>query len=272
MSKSEADRAAEGIRTAIRAGTFVAVAREEPKEAVQAVAEGLTFAQFADYWKTLKGYQLVRPEDNDSRIKTISNFVLPSGERFGDKDIRKITSRDIENFRAARKAAGLSTVTTNHDLKLLRKMWNWGIRVKLEAEAADPPQDVPVYGLSGTPFRVGGVAFISIEKETPRNERFSNIGDEERLLALADPRMRAFITTMLDTCTRPGELRTLQWAAVDLERRVVKLKAAGRGQRAKTKTQVGRTVPLSARAVALMELRQYLPDGERMPETAYVWQ
>lgn len=128
-----------------------------------------------------------------------------------------------------------------------------------------------MHGLSGTPFRVGGVAFIGIEKETPRNERFSNIGDEERLLALADPRMRAFITTMLDTCTRPGELRTLQWTAVDLERRIVKLKAAGRGQRAKTKTQVGSTVPLSARAVALLELRHHLPDGDRMPDTSYVF-
>jgi hypothetical protein len=40
LSKSEADRAAEEIRTAIRAGTFVAVAPEEPKETVKAVAEG----------------------------------------------------------------------------------------------------------------------------------------------------------------------------------------------------------------------------------------
>jgi len=42
--------------------------------------------------------------------------------------LSSIATEDIDAFRPARKAEGLSAVTVNHDLKLLRKMLNWGIR------------------------------------------------------------------------------------------------------------------------------------------------
>lgn len=38
--------------------------------------------------------------------------------------LNAVTTDDIEAFRDARKAEGLSPVTVNHDLKLLRKMFN----------------------------------------------------------------------------------------------------------------------------------------------------
>ncbi len=266
LAKSEAERQAEKIRIAIRDGNFNKdAAVVEPK-----LATVLTFEQFAEHWKREKGCQLVRPEDNDYRIRTICEFRLADGRRFGDLDVRTITSSNIEMYRKARKAAGLSVVTVNHDLKLLRKMWNWGIRVKLEAERQkqEHPElaiEIPVYGLTGTPFRVAGVACISLEKETPRAVRFSSADDEDRLLALADPRMEAFITTMLDTCCRPGELRSLQWREVNLKSRTMFVLPG------KSKTGVGRKVRLSARVTALLELRQFLPDGERMPSTGYVF-
>src|SRR5688572_25715268 len=153
LAKSEAEREAEKIRIAIRDGNFnKEAAVVEPK-----LATVLTFEQFAEHWKRERGCQLVRPEDNDYRIRTICEFRLADGRRFGDLDVRTITSSNIEMYRKARKAAGLSVVTVNHDLKLLRKMWNWGIRVKLEAERQkqEHPElaiEIPVYGLTGTPF------------------------------------------------------------------------------------------------------------------------
>ena len=102
-------------------------------------------------------------------------------------------------------------------------MWNWGIRARVEAECGG--HAMPVYGLTGTPFRVGGVSFISLEKETPRNERFTSHEDEERLLALADARMKAFIVTMLDTACRPGELQSLQWRQVNLKGKLATVSA-----------------------------------------------
>jgi hypothetical protein len=60
----------------------------------------------------------------------MSTFVLPGPIpiAFGDKAVSSITMDDVEAFRAARKAEGLSAVTVNHDLKLLRKMLDWGVR------------------------------------------------------------------------------------------------------------------------------------------------
>ena len=260
LSKGEAERTAEEIRIAIRNGTFGAVVEKEEKPQAD---DGLTFEHWAEHWKKEKGYQLVRPEDNDSRIKTISNHRLPSGERFGDRDVLKITSTDIEHLRTARRAAGRSVVTINHDLKLLRKMWNWGIRARVEAECGG--HAAQVYGLTSTPFRVGGITLISLEKETPRNERFTSDEDEERLLALADARMKAFIVTMLDTACRPGELKSLQWRQVNLKGKLMTVLPG------KCKTKVGRRVRLTARVVELLEARRCLPDGERMPPDAYVF-
>ena len=265
LAKSEADRAAEEIRITIRKGSWSAVENQRADESpsVATTQAALTFEGFAEYWKRLKRCQLVRPEDNNSRINTIRAFTFVAGERFGALPMNQITADHIEQFRAARKMAGLSVVTQNHDLKLMRKMWNWGIRARREAERNG--QQIPSYALTSTPFRDGGVALISLEKETPRAKRFSSEQDEDRLLALADARMRAFITTMLDTCCRPGELRSLQWREVDLKGKELTILAG------KSKTGVGGQVPLSARVVALLEMRQYLPDGKPMPENAYVF-
>ena len=208
-------------------------------------------------YRGLLSYQLVRAQDNNYRIKRIADFVLPDGRRFGSLDVTNITAGNIKAFAHARNAAGLSAVTVNHDLKLLRKMFNWGI-VERRIERS--------------PFKIGTQTIIKLEKETPREFRFArSIEDEERILALADARMRAFITTMLDTCCRPGELRRLQWRDVDLERRVIKLAAAGSGRTAQTKTKVGRTLPLSSRVVALLQMRQHLPDGQKMPGDRFVF-
>ena len=63
--------------------------------------------------------------------------------------LSSITTEDIGAFRPARKAEGLSAVTVNHDLKLLRKMLNWGIRRGY---------------LQRTPFKVGTESAIALQR------------------------------------------------------------------------------------------------------------
>ena len=58
-------------------------------------------------------------------------------------------------------------MTVNHDLKLLRKMFNWGIRKGY---------------LERTPFKIGTEPAITLEKEIPRARRFEHEDDEQKLL------------------------------------------------------------------------------------------
>jgi Phage integrase SAM-like domain len=74
---------------------------------------------------------------------------------FGQKALTALTTDDIEVFRDARESAGLSPVTVNHDLKLLRKMFNWAIRKGY---------------MERSPFKIGTEAAITEGRELRKEE------------------------------------------------------------------------------------------------------
>ena len=153
---------------------------------------------------------------------------------------------------SAGKAEGLSPVTVNHDLKLLRKMFNWGLRKGY---------------VESSPFMVRGLSAISLDPEIPRDRRFESDEDEQRLLdAAAKPHLRAVIIALLDTACRVGEILSLQWRDVNLGRREVTVQAA------KAKTRTGRIVPISSRLMAVLEMRRLDPAGNLFPPEAYVFE
>src|SRR5207245_9305084 len=97
LTKAEAEVEAEGLRTAIRAGEFQA-AQERAQQSKPQQSAPMTFRQFADDWRARRGYQLVRPGDNDSRLKLISGFLLPAIQppmTFREKPVADITTGDI---------------------------------------------------------------------------------------------------------------------------------------------------------------------------------
>ncbi len=247
-TRGEARLAADKIRQLIRAGTF------QTDDAAAAEARGeLTFTQFAALWKEAAGKFLVRPRENDYRLGLIEEFVLPGSDppiTIGNKLASAITVGDIEAFRAWRRTQGLSTVTVNHDLKLLRKMFNWGIRTGY---------------LEATPFKRASVTTIHLEREIPRSRRFHSEEDEQKLLQAASPHLHAVIVAMLETACRPGEILSLQWADVNLERGELTIRAA------KSKTRTERTLPISARLRAVLEMRRTDPTGEEHGPDAYVF-
>jgi integrase len=245
-SKSEAQAEADRIRTMIRNGAFraaVSVATDTP----------LTFAQFAGVWKEQRGVHLVRPRDNEYRLDKITAFVLPGTMptlTFGEKALKDITTNDIEAFRDARKAAGLSAVTVNHDLKLLRKMFNWAIRKSY---------------VERTPFKIATVSAITLDREIPRSKRFEEEGDEQKLLDGADPHLRGVLIALLDTACRVGEVLSLQWKNVNIERREIVIEAV------KSKTRTARIVPISKRLMGILEMRRHDPSGQLHRADAYVF-
>lgn len=247
-SKTEAIAEAERIRTAIRNGTF------RPAPALTPLlAPVLTFRAFAEVWKVRRGCQLASAKDDVYRLATICAFVLPGTEpplTFGDTPLDVITLDNIEAFRDARKGNGLSAVSINHDLRLLRKMFNWGIRKGYVTQ---------------TPFKIGSECAISLEREIPRNKRLQNADDEQRLLDAANPHLRGVITAMLDTACRPGEILSLQWRDVSLERHELTIRAE------KEKTRRERIIPISTRLRAILEMRRLDRAGREFPADAYVF-
>jgi integrase len=250
-NKTDAETEAERLRTAIREGRF---RRElvETEHVLDSFQGEITFRQFSSDWKAKRGAELVNRRDNDYRLAKITAFILPEPPPtiFGDKPLSAITAEDIEAFRTARKAEGVSAVTVNHDLKLLRKMFNWGIRKGY---------------LKRTPFKVESVNVISLEREIPRHWRFESEEDEQKLLDAANPHLRAFLIAMLDTAARPGELLSLQWKDVNLERHELVFRAE------KTKTRTERIVPISTRLLGTLEMRKLDPAGDPLPQHAYVF-
>jgi hypothetical protein len=146
---------------------------------------------FAEIWKAQRGSQLVQPRDNEHRLSTIGAFIVPGrgAQAFGDLPLDQIRTGDIEAFQDARRAKGLSAYTVNDDLKLLRKMFNWGIRKGY---------------LERTPFKIGTEPAIKLDKEIPRDRRFQAEDDEQRLLNAAEPHLRAVVVALLDTACRLG--------------------------------------------------------------------
>ena len=144
---------------------------------------------------------------------------------FRQEPLTSITTDDVEAYRDHRKSQRLSTVTVNHDLRLLRKMFNWGIRKGY---------------LERTPFKIGTEPAIRLEREIPRNRRFEGDDDEQKLLAAANPHLRAVIVAMLDTACRPGEIFNLKVRDVSVTRRELTIRAATE------KTRRERVLPISS--------------------------
>lgn len=248
-SKTEAEAEADRIRTHIREGAFkVPVAMTDARHVQSDV---MTLTAFAAIWAEKRGKDLVRPRDNDYRLRKIKAFAIAGQETtLGDKLLSAITTEDIEAFRDSRVAEGRSAVTVNHDLKLMRKMLNWGIRKGLIAKS---------------PFKVGTEAAISLQKEIPRDWRFESEADEQKLLDAANPHLRAIILALLDTGCRLGELLSLQWRDVSLGKREISIRAE------KAKTRTSRIVPISARLLATLEMRKLDPQGQEFGSEMYVF-
>lgn len=251
-TRTEAEALADRLRLEIRTGRF---GREDEAQAallkVPAGPRPKTLRELSDRWTDSHGKKLASRKLDVYRFRTINGFVLPgpTGEVLGAKPADSVTLLDVESFRDWRKDKGLSAVAVNHDLRLLRKMYNWAIRKGL---------------VTRTPFKIGSEPAIQLEREIPRNKRLSE-DEEQRLLSVAEPLLRDVVVAILETACRPGELRSLQWRDVSLERRELVVRAT------KSKTRTERLVPLSVRLLGVLEMRRHGPDGRVVDPDAYVF-
>jgi integrase len=156
------------------------------------------------------------------------------------RSLASIRGADIAAYRDERLEAGKSPITVNNELIVISHLFNtarreWGM------ESLQNP-----------------VSNVRKPKLPPGRDRRLAGDEEQRLLEHSEYPMHELIVLALETGMRQGELMALTWPGVDLKRRIVTL--------ADTKTGEGRSVPLSKRAVKIIESLPRRLDGKLFPE------
>ena len=253
-SKTEAVAEAEKIRTAIREGTFglpVEGARANPEPPASS-PESLTFektgSMFVESYS--KGRGKVSWHDDASMINRIMAYTppWPGALRLGMTAVAAVTEQDLEAFIRHLGDIGRTTATRNHYVALLRTFDNWLVQHEHRTRSI-------LSGRSGV---------IRKRKANARKRRLEP--DEERkLLAAAGPHLQRVIICAVETGCRVGEIPSLQWREVSPQRREIRLLAS------KTKTATERTIAVSARLYAVLDLVKNDAAGELHGPSAYVF-
>ncbi|MCX7898417.1 MAG: site-specific integrase [Rhodocyclaceae bacterium] len=167
----------------------------------------------------------------------------------------------LADWRDRRLAAGCKGATVNRELNIVSAVINWARR-ELMFAIENP------------------VACIRRPAPSKPRERRLEPDEEARLLAALEdhdgaseredgkryrqgtrnPWIKPLVLFALETAMRRGELLSLRWEHVDLRRRTAHLP--------ETKNGEARTVPLSSRAVAVLESLPRSLDGRVFPVTA----
>lgn len=178
------------LRQKLARGESIDVAeRAKPQDQV--------FGRFAWQWFD----QYVVPNNKPSEQKTkkyiLNGSLVPF---FGKMRLGKITTHDIERYKAHALKEGVARKTINNRLSVLRKCITTGYDW-LE--------------LPGTPPKVAGL------KCPPRAMDYLSPDECELLLANANGVIREMLLTALRTGMRQGELKGLQWSSIDWQNRSI---------------------------------------------------
>jgi integrase len=264
-TKEAALTAADQIRDQIRAGTFVRAAerrRLAALEAPAAAAATVTVEKFAAIYVARVSAVRARNKSwkNDRyQFAQVAAFRLEDGARFGDKALGEVTEDDLEAVLIGLRAKKRAASTINQYVQLVTASLRWAVKKRY---------------LSANP--ISDDSMIKRGKPAQRNRRLEpdvinpdgtlrEPGEERRLLAAAAPRLYNVIVAALDSCCRRGELLSLQWRDVNLDRREITI----RGDKAKDGDT--RVLPISARLAAVLAMAKTDPAGHDYERDDYVF-
>jgi excisionase family DNA binding protein len=132
-------------------------------------------------------------------------------EFFKDVDLRQITPLQCERLRKARLEKGNSKSTTNRYLALLKRFFTIAIQEGYAEE--NPVKKIKLFS----------------EKDTLK-ERILTPEEEEKLLASSSGHLRPILITALNTGARVGEILSLTWERVNLEKREIRFEGCKSGR------------------------------------------
>ena len=187
--------------------------------------------EFAVRWLTDRVLIANKPSDRVRKESILRVHLLPA---LGDKLLDEITARRVERYAADKRAAGLAASTINGHLTVLSSLLGCAVEWGL---------------LAGKPR----LRKLPVE---PSAFDWLRPAEADALLTAAagSPRWSAVLTIAMRAGLRRGEIFALQWADIDLDRRVIEVRhSVYRGRLGSTKTNRSRTVPLTLDAVAALE-------------------
>jgi len=142
-----------------------------------------------------------------------------------ERQIGEISPADMEGFKVQRRQK-VSGATVNRELALLKHMFNLAID----------------WDLFPGPNPVRKVKFF---QEITRGNRILSLEEERRLLSFATPYIQDIVIFALNTGLRIGEILSLTWESVDLEKNLLTVFAP--------KTQKTREIPINAKARGILD-------------------
>lgn len=175
------------------------LARGEPVDKPK-THRGVLFKEFA--WKWFKEYAIPNNKFSEQRIKryTLKSSLIPF---FGKMPVDEIKTNHIEQYKARKVKEGLANKSIKNHLTVLSKClacaYQW-----FDLPSRPPEMPWP--------------------KCPPPETAWLSADECETLLAHAEGVIRDMILTALRTGMRQGELKGLQWSAIDWESRVVIVK------------------------------------------------
>jgi integrase len=219
-TRADAERWAREIESEMDRGIYIS----------RGEAESTTLGEALDRYIDEHIPKLASPHRAKTMVLALKRRDLAS------KYLAAIRGKDIADFIKERGAEGASGNTIRLDLAVISKLYNLAIRD---------------WGMESLQNPVSKVSKPKIPKGRERRLE----GDEEtRLLASTTPEMQNIIKLALETAMRLGELASLTWSNIDLERRTATLY--------KTKNGETRTAPLSPKALKILQSLKNEARGE----------
>jgi len=172
--------------------------RERIKELDSGTLTELSFREVYEEW--LRVYRSsVKPATVDGRVSTLKHFIENKG--FGDIQIKRITTRDLQNYLIERQEEGLSTEYLNAIKVSLKLVFNYAVKMSM--------------------LKASPVTNLIVPKGTsPEGKRRYLEKDEVKSLLKyaaehASLQHYVMLYCQLSTGMRVGEMIALQWDDID---------------------------------------------------------
>jgi integrase len=242
-AKGDAETLAENWRSAIRAGTFRRNGAQDGPASVPST-QVLTLAKFGETYFERVG----KPVSANTRTCLAQLVAFTASDiRLGDKALTAITEDDLEAFLAKARSDGKAASTRNKYIQTTKALFRWAVKKGY---------------LTRNP--AGDSETLKREQHARRDRRLED-GEEGKLLEHTRTHLQRLIIAALESGCRKGELLSLTWRDVNLDRREMTIRAE------RTKTRTGRVIPISARLAGILELAKTDPTGKDFKPEDFVF-